>query len=77
MPFVGFKIATIALKKKLKRGEQLQPYEPELHKPCATLITSSKEEDVQMQDENKTQQSLNPEQQGSRLNELILLLTYL
>ena len=77
MPFVGFKIATIALKKKLKRGEQLQPYEPELHKPGVALISSAIEEDVEMQDENKTQQPLNPEEREPRLNELLSLLTYL
>ena len=33
MPLVGFKIAKICLKKKIRRGEVLEAYEPEMFKP--------------------------------------------
>ena len=65
------------MKKKIKRGEILQPYEPEMHKPGSQLITTTKEEDILMQDENKTQFLLKPEEREARLEELTRLLAYL
>lgn len=75
-PFVGFKLATICLKKKLRRGEALQPYEPELNKPVE-FASTVKQEDQEMKDENKTPESLPLHLRTARLNELERLLKYL
>ena len=77
-PFVGFKLATIALKKKIRKGETLQPYQPEMHKPQFQLSTPliNQNQDVEMQ-EDENHLYLKSEHNEAKLTELKKILQYL
>lgn len=77
-PFVGFKLATIGLKKKIRRGESLEHYTPDLHKPQVSVQQVVRtDEDKDMKDDNKTIDPPDQVSRQARLSELTRLLTYL